>query len=208
MYIELSNINKTYERNILNSVNYKFESGKCYGILGENGAGKSTLLKIIADLETPCSGEVKCSGFNKNTELTYVGPSSYVMKKTVYDNIAYPLNIRGKDKTKINKDVSEILISFGLGKFKDVKATKLSSGESQKMLLARAMVFRPSVLLLDEPTSNIDKDFIKTIEKVIKSIDYECIIILVTHNMEHAENVCDEVLFLEDKNLKLDTKGD
>ena len=208
MYIELSNINKSYERNILNLVNYKFESGKCYGILGENGAGKSTLLKIIAGLETKCSGEIIYDGFDKNTELTYVGPSSYVMKKTVYDNIAYPLSIRGKDKTKISEEVSEMLIRFGLGKFKEVKATKLSSGESQKMLLARAMVFRPKVLLLDEPTSNIDKDFIKTIEKVIKSIDYECIVILVTHNMEHAENICDELLILEDTNLSLDTKGD
>ncbi|MGB3368872.1 MAG: ABC transporter ATP-binding protein [Acidaminobacteraceae bacterium] len=208
MYIELSNINKTYERNILNSVSYKFESGKCYGILGENGAGKSTLLKIIAGLETKCSGYINYDGFDKNNELTYVGPSSYVMKKTVYDNIAYPLKIRGEDKTKISEGVSELLIRFGLGKFKETKARKLSSGESQKMLLARAMVFRPKVLLLDEPTSNIDKNFIKTIESVIKSIDYECIIILVTHNMEHAENICDEVLVLEDANLRLDTKGD
>lgn len=208
MYIELKDINKNYDRNILSNISYKFESGKCYGILGENGAGKSTLLKIIADLEKKCSGEIKCVGFNIENELTYVGSSSYIMKKTVYDNIKYPLKIRGFGKLEIESRVSNIIKSFGLEKLRDTKATKLSSGESQKMLLARAMVFEPKVLLLDEPTSNIDKDFIKTIEKVIKTIDYECIIILVTHNMEHANNICDKVLFLEEQSLKESTKGE
>ena len=208
MYIELKDINKSYDRNILRNISYKFESGNCYGILGENGAGKSTLLKIIADLEKKCSGDIKCVGFNRGDELTYVGSSSYIMKKTVFENIKYPLKIRGVDKVEIESRVTNIIKSFGLEKLRDTKAIKLSSGESQKMLLARAMVFKPKVLLLDEPTSNIDKDFIKTIEKVIKTIDYECIIILVTHNMEHANNICDRVLFLENQGLRESTKGE
>lgn len=208
MYIELKDVSKTFERNILGGVTYKFKSGKCYGVLGENGAGKSTMLRIIAGLENKCSGEITYSGFDKERELTYVGPSSYVMKKTVFENIAYPLKIRGYGNIEINELVDEMIDKFGLSKFRDVKARKLSSGESQKMLLARAMIFNPKVLLLDEPTSNIDKDFIKTIEKVIKTIDYKCIVILVTHNMEHAKSTCDEVLILEDTNLRLETKGD
>lgn len=208
MYIDLKSINKRYERNILSDVSHKFESGKCYAILGENGAGKSTLLKIIADIEKQTSGIVEYGGFDLKRELTYVGPSSYVMKKTVYENISYPLKIRGYDNHQVKKLVADIAKAFGIEAFMNVKARKLSSGESQKMLLARAMVFKPKVLLLDEPTSNIDKDFIKTIEKVIKSIDYKCIVILVTHNMKHAQSICDEVLYLEDTKLKLDRKGE
>lgn len=208
MYIEVKNINKHYDRNILSDISHKFSCGKCYAILGENGAGKSTLLKIIAKLEVSSSGDIIYNGFDPKNDLTYLGPSSYVMKKTVYENIAYPLKIRGYEKTEIKEMVYNISCEFGIDRFKDVKATKLSSGELQKMLLARAMVFKPKVLLLDEPTSNIDKEFIKTIENAIKSINYDCIVILVTHNMRHAKSICDEILVLEDTKLTIDIRGD
>lgn len=208
MYIDLKNINKTYERNILKDLSYKFEGGKCYGLLGENGAGKSTLLKIIAQLETKCSGEIEYSGFNPKIDLTYLGPTSYIMNKTVYENIAYPLKIRGYEKEKIQLLVDDICIKFGIENFKNVNARKLSSGESQKLLLARAMVFKPKILLLDEPTSNIDEAFIKTIEKAIKTIDYKCIVVLVTHNIDHAKSVSDEILILEGMDIKIANRGD
>lgn len=205
MNIKVKNIVKCYgNRTILNIDSLYFESGKIHGILGQNGSGKSTFMKILAGLEPCDEGEVIYDGVNLNFEImksiTYSEQSSYLLRRSVFDNIAYPLIIRKVSKEIIKEKVEEIMESFEISRLKDQLSTKLSGGESQKVALARAMVFEPDLLILDEPTANIDPNSTKVIEENLLKLNREkgTTILIVTHNIAQCSRICDNSIFLND----------
>jgi len=204
MDIRIKDIVKKYDgKTVLNVENLCLSKGKIYGIIGPNGSGKSTLLKIIAGLEESTKGKILYNNQMLSKvimkKMTYVSQNPYLFRTTVFKNIAYPLKIRGIDKEFTYKIVKKIMEEFEIDNLQNQLATSLSGGESQKVVLARALTFNPQLLLLDEPTANIDPNTIELIERTIVKINREknITIFIVTHNVGQARRICDEVIFLK-----------
>jgi len=205
MDLTLKNLKKTYgNKTVLNINDFNLEKGKIYGIIGPNGSGKSTLLKIIAGLDSEYSGKVYYNKKLLNNDImkwiTYANQHPYLLRRSVFDNIAYPLKIRNSNKNEINVKTNELLNEFQIENLQNQKATSLSGGESQKVALARALIFSPKLLLLDEPTANIDPSSMKIIEKNIikRNREMGTTIIIVTHNIAQAKRICEKTIFMKD----------
>jgi tungstate transport system ATP-binding protein len=203
MDITIKNLKKVYgNRTVLSIEKLNLKAGKIYGIIGANGAGKSTLLKIIGGLEPPSSGDIFIKGDKLNSthlkEITYSNQKPYLYRTSVFNNIAYPLKFRKKSKEFINDTVEGILKEFKIEGIRSNFAINLSGGETQKVALARALVFHPKVILLDEPTANIDPDYREFIEKVVveRNKRYGSTVLIITHNLREARRICDEIVFL------------
>ncbi len=170
-------------------------------IVGENGSGKSTFLNILSGFIPFDSGLVEYHGsvFSKKMagDITLVGQTPYLLDRTVFENIAYPLKIRKRPYGAIKIEVSEIMKKLCISNLQDKKCSQLSGGEIQKVALARALVFNPQLLMLDETTSNIDKKSKNHIEKTI--LEYSKsgkTVLFVTHDHEQAERLGDRIVNL------------
>lgn len=201
MEIRIENLKKYYgEKQILDIDNLIIEKGKITGITGPNGCGKTTLLNIIAGLDKEYSGKISYDGIKLNKDIidnmTIVFQKPYLFKRTVYENIEYPLKIRGTNKSEMKSLVLNIIKNLEIEELMEKKANLLSGGESQKVALARALVFKPQLLLLDEPTSNIDPDSIKILEREILRFNEEtgATVIIVTHNMEQSMRLAHKII--------------
>ncbi|NLK44544.1 MAG: ABC transporter ATP-binding protein [Tissierellia bacterium] len=196
MEIKINNLEKYYgNRKVLDIESLIIEKGKITGITGPNGCGKTTLLNIIAGLDKEYIGNITYNGLNLNKEIadkmTIVFQKPYLFKRSVYENIEYPLKVRGIDKESRSKKVLDIVKKLEIEDLIEKKAHLLSGGESQKVALARALVFKPNLLLLDEPTSNIDPDAIEILEREILKFNEETngTVIIVTHNLEQSKRL-------------------
>lgn len=201
MEVQIKNLKKFYgERQILNIDNLTIEKGKITGITGSNGCGKTTLLNIIAGLDKDYSGKIKYNGTKINKDIiekmTIVFQKPYLFKRTVYENIEYPLKIRKTDKSEMKSLILNTIKNLEIEDLIKKRAHLLSGGESQKVALARALVFKPQLLLLDEPTSNIDPDSIKILEREIIRFNEEtgATIIIVTHNVDQSIRLAHKII--------------
>jgi tungstate transport system ATP-binding protein len=171
-------------------------------LLGVNGAGKSTLMRILSGLESADSGQILFNNQNADAKaLRHV--STLVFQKTamftmnVYNNLAYGLKIRKVSKEEIAKRVPEALAAVRLYGFEKRRAKKLSGGEQQRIALARAFLLDSNVLLLDEPTANLDPNSAIIIEKAILSKKSgNRIIVMATHNLNQARRMADQIVHI------------
>jgi tungstate transport system ATP-binding protein len=178
------------------------EGGKIIVLLGVNGAGKSTLMRILSGLESADSGQILFNNQNADAKaLRHV--STLVFQKTamftmnVYNNLAYGLKIRKVSKEEIAKRVPEALAAVRLYGFEKRRAKKLSGGEQQRIALARAFLLDSNVLLLDEPTANLDPNSAIIIEKAILSKKSgNRIIVMATHNLNQARRMADQIVHI------------
>jgi len=210
MDIFIENLTKEYGiRRVLDIDKFQISSGSMCGIIGSNGSGKSTLMNIIGGLLDAIGGEVSYyeSG---NTELplrrmTMVFQKPYMLSVTVEKNIAYPLKLRGWKDKDIALRTAELMEELGLTDLRRQKGWNLSGGETQKVALARALSFRPELLLLDEPTASVDPSTTADIEKILKKINEEekTTVLIISHNLAQVKRLCKEVLFL-DKGKKIE----
>ena len=196
------------ERDILKNINLRVDRGEVFALIGSTGAGKTTLLRLIDLLEPPASGriyfdgaDVTKSGRRKlevRRRMAFVFQKPIVFNMSVYDNIAYGLKWRGVQKGNIREKVSSILEMFGLSADKNRNARTLSGGESQRVAIARAIVSEPEVLLLDEPTANLDPISASKIEELITNIghQHDTTIIMATHDMSQGQRLADRVAVL------------
>jgi tungstate transport system ATP-binding protein len=201
--LRLEDIEKDYRTvKALDSVTFNAEGGKIIVLIGVNGAGKTTLLRIIAGLENPDKGNII---FN-NTSITakqlrqtatLVFQRTAMFSRSVYDNLAYGLRIRGNRDSEIKEKIAHALNCVGLRNFEKRKAKKTSGGEQQRIALARAFLLEPTILLLDEPTANLDPNSATIMERAIMDRrKKDSIIIMATHNLSQAKRLGDEIVHI------------
>ncbi|MDF2940456.1 MAG: metN [Gammaproteobacteria bacterium] len=213
--IELKALNKSYqtkqaEFHALRDINLKVAKGEIYGIIGRSGAGKSTLIRCVNLLERPNNGQVIVDG----VDLLQLNPKALREKRhsigmifqhfnllssrTVYDNIALPLELIGISKPYIAKRVDALLELTGLGLHRHHCPQQLSGGQKQRVAIARALATSPKVLLSDEATSALDPETTQSILNLLKKINQELnlTILLITHEMDVIKSICDRVAIL------------
>ena len=204
--IELKELHKRYgENEVLRDISLKIENGEIFTIIGSTGAGKTTLLRLIDLLEMPTSGEIYFDGVDANASkrkrlemrrrMSMLFQKPVVFNTSVYDNITYGLKFRGEGKRSIDEKVYRALAMVELSEYAKRDALTLSGGETQRVALARAIVTEPEVLLLDEPTANLDPISTEKIEELILRInhEYETAIIMATHNMLQGQRLADRI---------------
>ena len=205
----LKNVTKTFgEKTVLDSINLQVLNGEILALLGPNGSGKTTLLKILASLLKPTEGEIHFCGVKVTAqnvektrmESTLVFQKTVLFSTTVYDNIAYGLRIRRATKKEIDDKVAQVLKLVRLEGFEKRSARKLSGGEQQRVALARALALNTRLLLLDEPTANLDPKNARIIEEVIATTNQELktTIVMATHNMFQAKSLPHRIALMED----------
>jgi len=213
--LELENISKTYGNiTALQQVNLKILEGEVFSLLGPNGSGKTTLLRIMAGIEKPSSGEmrfnsIKVDGGNINDvrlKTTMVFQKTALFNTSVYKNIVYGLRLRERSKKETDEKVREALNTVKLEGYEKRPAKKLSGGEQQRVALARALALDTEVLLLDEPTANIDPKNVSIIEDTLSWVNKEkkTTMVIATHNMFQTETLAKRAaLLLEGKIVKV-----
>ncbi len=208
MRLTLSRITKTYgDRLILRDCSYAFERNGTYVLMGPNGCGKSTLLRLCSLLEEPDSGEIQYSlddaplrkDMALKRRMTLVLPRIGLFNTTVFRNAAYGLEIRAAGRREIWERTMRSLDFVGLEKKMDQHALTLSSGETQRLGIARALAVDPEFLFLDEPTASIDTENTAIIESIIAAMKNEgrTTVILTTHDRSQAERLADHLLLLK-----------
>lgn len=184
-----------YDKPLMKPLSLNFEQGKVYGILGKSGCGKSTLLRTIAKMEKPLSGHI-CR--NNNWQI-YMMHQKYTNFNwlTCLDNVLIAERNKSKRKEKITQ-AQEVLKQVGLGEYLDRYPSELSGGMQQRLSLARVLFVKPKILLMDEPLSALDDNTREKMQKLIMDIHKETnnTIIMVTHSVEEAHKMCDEIIKL------------
>jgi tungstate transport system ATP-binding protein len=192
---------------VLDIPSLKLEEGIIHALVGSNGAGKTTLMKIMALLETPTSGRMhfrmkeinpRSASMETRREITMVHQNPVMFSAGVASNVAYGLGARGIRGVEAQRRVEEALSMVGLSNLSKRRARKLSSGESQRVAMARALAVRPRVLLLDEPTASVDPINAEVIEQLIRNLREEekVTVIMSTHNLSQAYGLADNVITL------------
>ena len=207
--VEVQNLCKEYPgKKALENVNFKVEDGEVFAVIGPNGAGKTTLLRILDLLDAPTSGSVYFNGvavdYSAKTLLALRRRIAIVFQQTVlfntsvFNNVSYGLKIRGESKRNIRKKVKEVLQLVRLQGFERKNALDLSGGEAQRVALAQALIIEPELLLLDEPTANLDPKNVSIMEEALSWINKQqkITLIMTTHNMAQAQNLANKVALL------------
>lgn len=211
--LSLSNIYKSYNGiSVLKGCSFSFDRGDIYVLTGPNGSGKSTFLRICALLEKPDSGEVIYrerdgnvlkDDINLRRRITLVLSGIGVFNTTVFKNVAYGLEIRGFKKKEIEHKVIEALHFVGLINKMNQNALTLSSGERQRLGIARAIVIEPEILFLDEPTASVDIKNTEIVEDIILRLrDSGRTIIITTHDTSQAGRLSNNILSLRDGKVR------
>jgi tungstate transport system ATP-binding protein len=207
--IELRGVSKSYGgTSVLTGVDLSVEEGEVLAIIGPSGVGKTTLLRLSNGLERPDAGDVLVDGtpltFDNGRDLAVRRRMAYILQKpvafnaTVFENVAYGLRVR-KDQD-VESQVETALEAVGLTRLRDRTATCLSGGEMQRMAFARATVFEPEILLLDEFTANLDPQNVGMLEQAVLRYhrDRGATIVIVTHNLFQAKRVSTTTALLMD----------
>ncbi len=206
LVIEINNLNKKY-RNILavKNINFKINKGTIVGLLGPNGSGKSTTIGMILGLIKPSSGTVIINGQNIEKyrthlleKMNFISPYVELPKKlTVEENLEVYGRLYGVKNLK--DKISDLMKKLNLTEFSKRKTGELSSGQKNRISLAKALVNDPEILLLDEPTASLDPDVGDYIRGYIE--DYAsnngATILLASHNMSEVERLCHEVMMMK-----------
>lgn len=215
--IQLQAIEKRYPGSsgtihALRGVSLNIRQGEIFGVIGKSGAGKSTLIRCINMLERPSAGQVIVDG----QELTSLAERdlrdirkkigmifqhfNLLSSRTVFENVAFPLELAGKSKADIEKEVLPFLDLVDLADKKDQYPSQLSGGQKQRVGIARALASKPKVLLCDEATSALDPKTTKSILELLKDINRRLglTIVLITHEMQVIKEICDRVAVIED----------
>jgi ABC-2 type transport system ATP-binding protein len=201
--LQLSNLTKHYDDGTVALENFNLEipAGAFFGLLGPNGAGKTTLISAVCNLVRVTGGEIAVFG-EPHTSLTaraQIGLAEQDINLdrflTVRETLMYHAGYFGMDNPGPRAD--ELIAAFGLEQKRDVRAPRLSGGQRRRLLLARALMHRPRLVILDEPTAGVDFELRMELWKYIRQLHAEgTTILLTTHYLEEAEELCDEIALI------------
>ena len=212
--IEINNLNKSFGSILaVKNINFKIDKGTIIGLLGPNGCGKSTTMGMMLGLIKPTSGTVVINGQNIENNRTnllekmnFISPYIELPKKlTVEENLKVYGRLYGVKN--LESKISELMEKLNLTQFKKRKTGELSSGQKNRVSLAKALVNDPEILLLDEPTASLDPDVSDYIRTFIEDFASKkgTTILLASHNMNEVERLCHEVMMM--KNGEIIDKG-
>lgn len=201
--LEIKNVGKTFDKEeILKNINLEIKKGEFFSLLGPSGCGKTTLLRMIAGFIRPDKGEISINGkvidhLNPNERNVNTVFQNYALfpNMTVFENVAFPLRIKKFPKDRIEEEVLKYLDLVRLREQKDKKPSSLSGGQKQRVSIARALISKPDVLLLDEPLSALDAKLRQKLLIELDTIHDEVGItfVFVTHDQEEALSVSDRI---------------
>ncbi|OAN13976.1 DL-methionine transporter ATP-binding subunit [Photobacterium jeanii] len=213
--IEINRVDKVFYQgetaiNALRDINLTIEQGTIFGVIGSSGAGKSTLIRCVNLLERPTRGQVIVDGVDltqlSNHELTLARRKigmifqhfNLLSSRTVFDNVALPLELANTSKADIKAKVTELLQLVGLADKHHSYPANLSGGQKQRVAIARALASDPKVLLCDEATSALDPATTHSILALLKEINRKLnlTILLITHEMDVVKNICSKVAII------------
>lgn len=210
--IHFKNVSKLYPPNVigLDSVNLRIEPGEFVSIVGQSGTGKSTLAKMLFAEEKPSSGIVEIGGWDITKINRHDVPLlrrqigvvfqdfKLLPKKTVYENIAFALQVAGVPSSRVREIVPRVLSIVGLDDKTHRFPRQLSGGEQQRVAIGRALVHQPKILVADEPTGNLDTLNSRDILELLKKInEFGTTVVLVTHDREIVNRLKRRVITLE-----------
>lgn len=219
--LKVQNLSYAYEHNlVLNDINFEVAQGSIVGILGLSGSGKTTLLKILSGLLVPKAGQVliqdqatfkqgkQTQALNQELGVVFQQFNLFMHLKVV-DNLALPLRLRThQSKAVCRQTAIDLLDSLGLKDQADKYPNQCSGGQQQRIAIARALILKPKLLLIDEPTSSLDKENTKILIDLLKSLHKQGLtLILITHDLAFAKALCERVVELQDGRLKIDQKA-
>jgi tungstate transport system ATP-binding protein len=210
--LEAVDLGRSYgPKGVLQGVSLAIQPGEILAVIGPTGSGKTTLLRLLDQLEEPSSGRIIFGGRQVTPgsrtavrrQISMVLQKPVVFNASVYDNVAFPLRWRRYDRKAISEKVNAMLHTVGLDGYQKRKARTLSGGETQKVALARAIITDPKVLLLDEPTANLDPVSLNTIEEMILRINRESgmAIVIATHEMAQGQRLAHQIGVMMDGEL-------
>ncbi|WP_058992014.1 ABC transporter ATP-binding protein [Haloarcula sp. CBA1127] len=209
--IELQNLSKSFgDIDAVTDVSLSVRDGELLCLLGPSGCGKSTTMRMISGLETPSSGTVYIGDADVTDEPAYDRDTSMVFQnwalfpyKTVLENVAFGLKMRGMGKQQRRDRASEMLDRVHMDGYESHSPTDLSGGQKQRVALARSLAVDPDVLLLDEPLSNLDKRLREEMEIELKDIheEFQKTFVHVTHNQDEAFTLADRIGIMNDGRL-------
>lgn len=214
--VKLTNITKTFGRNFLgrrkhavHNFTCNWEMGKIHGLVGSNGSGKSTILRIIAGISKPDNGSVETPltygplGFKYSTVIGYLSARGSLQPAlTVEENLRFHYLAAGRDPHSANYEINKVITDLGLEPYRTCRPSQLSTGLHQRARIGQILALRPTVLLLDEPTTALDILAKATIFELLKQLcDHRVCIILATHDPYEIQNICDTVTIINQGHL-------
>ncbi|HLJ31014.1 MAG TPA: ABC transporter ATP-binding protein [Candidatus Babeliales bacterium] len=208
--LQINSLTKTYESNgnivnALNNVSFTIDAGEIFGLLGVNGAGKTTLSSILATLHPPTSGDILYNGTSIYNDIDAYRmnlgfcPQHQNLDQflTVEENLYFAGRYFLIPKAVLAERVASLIERFGLQKYAHFSINQLSGGNKQRVLIARALIHHPKIIIFDEPTVGLDPDIRRALWQEIKSLKNMGItIILTTHYLDEAEQLSDRICFL------------
>lgn len=204
--IKINNLSKIYKNQktySLDNISLEIKSGIIFGLLGPNGAGKSTIINILADLVYKTSGSIEILGKDYSKELNEIKPRIGIVPQelnmdpffTPFELLELQAGLYGVPREK--RQTNKILKLLALEDKADAYARTLSGGMKRRLLIAKAMVHDPEILILDEPTAGVDVELRQTLWNNIRSLKTQGkTIIITTHYLHEAENLCDEIAII------------
>ena len=208
MKIEVKNLSKKFNNFLaVNNINFKIEKNKTLGLLGPNGCGKTTTIGMMLGLIKPTEGKILMDNCDINSfkkikilsEVNFASPYIELPKKlTVKQNLEIYARLYGVKN--INKRIEDISNDLDIKKFLNKKNGELSSGQKNRVSLAKSLVNKPKVLFLDEPTASLDPDIGDFVRKYIENYksNNELTVLLASHNMSEVERLCDSIIMMKE----------
>ncbi|MBO3802941.1 MAG: ABC transporter ATP-binding protein [Candidatus Brockarchaeota archaeon] len=214
--IQLVNLTKSYGKLVaVNNVNLEIEEGEFFGLLGPNGAGKTTIIRLITGLTKPSQGKVLVSGYDMAKEPVEVKKKIGLIPETsnlyndmnAWENLAFMARLYGVQKEEASRRSLELLELFGLKERLGSPVRQFSKGMKRRLAIALALVHKPRILLLDEPTGGLDVQSSRSIRQTLRKVNEEgATIFMTTHYIEEADQLCNRVAIINQGNvIALDT---
>jgi len=221
-FLEVRSLSKNIgPAEILKGIDLTVERGEILGLIGPTGSGKTTLLRLVNLLDEPSTGSILFDGrevsgrperekLSARRRMAMVFQKPVMFKARVAENVSFGLKMRGRDDAEGMRDrVKEALAAVGLSGYESRDANTLSGGETQRIALARAIILQPELLLLDEPTANLDPRSAASIDSLLQSLaGSRTAVILATHNMQQCHKLADRVAVLQAGRLVAVGKSD